>query len=766
VTDLHDRDEPGGELIRFPGPRARAEDVGSLELAETGGHQPPAVRQPHQADTPPGTELVPAEKVYDAELVDEDTAPRPAPTGVARVVRPVVVVVHQVRQHEPTVRASKAATRHLVYVVTGGGVLLKRLWEAKTNSLPERQKRAAEAAGDQERLRYWQEQGEQARERRHKRRMDLVMLPWRMAIAVSITIPVVAVLLLLIGVAVAINQDDLSLVVEPLVGTVEAVGWLSGAVIWMAGVLAFLAPALVIGVLWWVGRRAEAAPAWLRAPGNAGDTDMLGAVPDENSIVQALVHCEIPAFKKALKEGWKLHFLMPPMIDGKGWRTQIALPPASPVEEFVRRKEKLAHNLRRYPIEVWPTEPQAAVLDLWVAKPGALSGPVEPWPLLKNLDTAKADYFKGVPVGVTIKGDVIVGRLFEANYVAGGMMGSGKSTLVITTLLGAMLDPLVDIDVVVMADNADYDPMKPRLNRLVTGAGEDTVAQCMAMLHELFEDCSVRGQALREHDERAVTRELAEEDPRLRPRIMVIDECQNLFIGEHGKDAIEITVKVMSTARKYGVTLMFLTPEPSKDACPRKLISIASNKACYAIGDHQGNDAVLGSGSYKSGISAVGLTPKTDEGPGDVGTCMQRGFTAKPGLMRGFYVTQSDAHRVTQRALMLRTTQRKHLTEAPAPEKRDLLVDVGAVLGVGPGADEGAEPAAEPIPAADIPALIAARFPGQVLYRQMTGKQIRGLLLREYDVRVPSTGNRWPVSAKLIADGLELRRGLGDAAND
>ncbi|MGH8920540.1 MAG: FtsK/SpoIIIE domain-containing protein, partial [Actinomycetes bacterium] len=307
---------------------------------------------------------------------------------------------------------------------------------------------------------------------------------------------------------------------------------------------------------------------------------------------------------------------------------------------------------------------------------GALSGPVDPWPPLADLDNITTDYFTGVPVGVTIRGEVVRGRLSEANYVVGGTMGSGKSTLVITLILGAMLDPLVEIDVVVMAENADYEPMAPRLRSLVTGAGEDTATTCLAMLTSLYEELSIRGQALREHDARATTRPLAERDPRLRPRVMVIDECQNLFIGEHSKDAIEVASKLMSTARKYAITLMFLTPEPSKDALPRKIITIASNKACFAIGDQLGNDAVLGTGSYKAGISAVGLTPKTDEGPGDVGTCMARGFTPKPGLLRSFYLPQDDAHRITQRALQLRG---EHLI--PTPVTRTLLGDVHDALG-------------------------------------------------------------------------------------
>ena len=73
-------------------------------------------------------------------------------------------------------------------------------------------------------------------------------------------------------------------------------------------------------------------------------------------------------------------------------------------------------------------------------------------------------------------------------------------------------------------------------------------------------------------EETELTREIAESDPRLRPRVMVIDECQEpVHAGKYGEAAIDLASKLMINARKYGITLMWLTPEPSTDALPRKL---------------------------------------------------------------------------------------------------------------------------------------------------------------------------------------------------
>ncbi|GGS61405.1 FtsK/SpoIIIE domain-containing protein [Actinokineospora fastidiosa] len=451
----------------------------------------------------------------------------------------------------------------------------------------------------------------------------------------------------------------------------------AGAITWLARVI----PA---------GRDRGTLPVWA-APAEPVAADGRSIIPDESAVLGALRHLGgLPALRQAFKEGWGSSvtptWVEPPHRDGKGWRMQLVLPRGVPVEEIVRRKTVLAHNLVRLPVEVWPSEPKSkpGVLDLWVADQGALSGPVEPWPLLEEGST---DYFTGVPLGVNIRGEIVHGRLSETNYAVAGVMGSGKSTLIITLLAGAILDPLVDVDVFVLAQNADYDPMRPRLRTLRTGADEDTVAACVATLRALYEELETRGRALKEHGERAVTRKLAAKDGRLRPRIVVVDECQALFMNaDHGEAAADITVKLISAARKYGITLVFATPEASTDSLPRKVMAVISCKACFAIGDQQSNDAVLGTGSYKAGISAVSLEPKTAEGPGDIGTAMVRGIMAKPGLLRSFYLRKGDGidevTPVVERALALRADQ-----PAPADDEGDqaaavdFLADLAHVLG-------------------------------------------------------------------------------------
>src|SRR5690348_222664 len=127
------------------------------------------------ADTTVGNEVV----------VRAETVPvrRPAAAALARTPRrriavEAAVVVGRAATH----RRTKAAVRWLVrtavvYLITGVLVLGRRWWEARTNARYERLMRAAEAAGDYERLTDWEARAEQARDRRHRRRMDWIVAP-------------------------------------------------------------------------------------------------------------------------------------------------------------------------------------------------------------------------------------------------------------------------------------------------------------------------------------------------------------------------------------------------------------------------------------------------------------------------------------------------------------------------------------------------------------------------------------------------------------
>ncbi|MGD6749149.1 zonular occludens toxin domain-containing protein [Streptomyces sp. BH105] len=309
--------------------------------------------------------------------------------------------------------------------------------------------------------------------------------------------------------------------------------------------------------------------------------------------------------------------------------------------------------------------------------------PVPPWPFLTEGAT---DYFKGVPAGVSQRGDNITARLMGANYMIGGIMGTGKSSLVISLLLGAMLDSIVDIDVYAMAYNVDYDPMKRRLRTLVKGDEDEHLRAALHVLRGLRDEVTLRGKLLEElrGEEVKLTREIAERGPRMRPRVVVFDECHELFMHKaYGEEAAELAIKVMKKVRKVGITLIWATVSPTVASIPKDVTRNTSHGAAFAVGDHVANDGLLGTGKHRAGITATTLNPGED-----IGTCLTVGFTKQAfELMRTYWIRKdAEVDQVTpvvERAM--------GLLSGPVPtgstallERNDPLEDIATVMGSAP----------------------------------------------------------------------------------
>nr|WP_211177889.1 zonular occludens toxin domain-containing protein [Pseudonocardia acidicola] len=643
---------------------------------------------PHRP-TPAGTEVAPL--VIDAELVDDQAGDEPARPGTAlrragtvarRQTVHVITTAHTLATHDRTKAATRGVARHMWFPIAGAGVVWSRWRDAHGASRYERMMRQAELVGDREVLLEWETRDVAEKQRRHDRVMDWVRSPIQFVKAFAVGLVAFTGLLLLLGVVLAIGNDDLSWVLGPIRGVISAIAFTAWFISVYGATMLLLATVGGIVCLWAIGRARTEPPAWA-APVQP-DTTVRDVVPDEGAILAALRNLNLPPLTRKFKEGWQPRWVLGTGRDGKGWRTQLELPAGVTVEMINDRRAVLAHNLVRLPVEVWPTEPkrQPGVLDLWVADQGLLTGPVDPYPLLTE---GTADYFTGVPVGIDQRGSVVTGKLMASNYGAAGAMGSGKTSLVVNLLLGAMLDPLVDIEVYVMAFNVDYDPMTRRLARLVKGDEDEHIAAAIGALRNLRTEVTERGKILAElgGEETKLTRELAERDPRMRPKVVVFDECQELFRHEQfGEEAKQLAIKVMMKARKCGITLVFVTPAPSADSLPRDLAKTVSHRVCFAIGDHQGNDAILGTGAHKAGITATNLVPGED-----VGTAMASGFGPRPGLLRTFYIRREkgidEITPIVERALAMRdeagiTTTAPMVAEEPAGP--DPLTDIAAVI--------------------------------------------------------------------------------------
>ncbi|MER6635120.1 zonular occludens toxin domain-containing protein [Streptomyces microflavus] len=621
----------------------------------------------------------PAEPVVDLTKPDtEPTSPPPpaVPQG-SRIVR-TGRAVRRVAMHDRTRSTARFTVRHGMYVVGGGRIVARRAWEGRTASRYLRMLRAAEAAGNTELAEQWEERLHRFRAERHKRRMDMLTAPQQAVKAAGFGAAGGLGLLLAVGIALAIATKDPADVVTPLMALVELIRLLVVIVTVVWRPLLAIGPWLALAAVWAVGRQQQAAPAW--ALPAAAEGEGRDVVPDEGAILDALRHLGIPKLNQAFKAGWQPRWVAPTTRLGNGWHSRLQLPMGVTVEMVNDKKAILAHNLMRKPVEVWPTEPEASVLDLWVADQGSLSGKVPDWPLLTG---GEADYFKGVPIGVSQRGDLITAKLMATNWIVGGIMGSGKSSLVIALLLGAMLDPLVDIEAYVMAYNVDYDPMRERLRALVKGDEDEQIEAAVKALRGLRQEVTDRGKLLEQlgGDEVRLTRALAQRDPRMRPKVVVFDECHELFMHKkYGEEAAELAVKVMKKARKVGITLIFVTVSPTADSIPRDVTRNTSHNVAFAVGDHIANDGLLGTGKHKAGITATTLNPAEN-----VGTAVTVGFTKNPfELIRSYYIrkdsTTDQITPVVKRALALRegiVPTPDAPTDAPADHPANVLTVLG-----------------------------------------------------------------------------------------
>jgi S-DNA-T family DNA segregation ATPase FtsK/SpoIIIE len=183
---------------------------------------------------------------------------------------------------------------------------------------------------------------------------------------------------------------------------------------------------------------------------------------------------------------------------------------------------------------------------------------------------------------------------------------------------------------------------------------------------------------------------------------------------------------------------------------PRDVTRNCSNGIAFAVGDHVANDALLGQGAYAAGHRATELIPGTDRGPAVV-----KGFSGqRSDIVQVYFLDVSrENDQVTpliERAMEAIAKRGKGVPGADAPARvipagRDLLEDLDEVLGT------------EPVSCPDVPALLRDLAPDWPAYRTLSGKALVKALARDHGVKVPSTGNRYPLDPVTVRDALARR---------
>lgn len=629
-----------------------------------------------------------------------------------------------------------AVIEHGAYVVAGVTTTVRRLRESRSTVVYDRGIGAAQSSGDHATALEWVKERREFQADRHARRFDWIELPARVLGKARAAGLGCGGTLLATGVLLAIATKDPTEVVAPVVfiaNTVEFV-IVVVSVTWLYALIA--APIIAALTFWAIGRRAvEDGDVDWRVTGQAADSDK-NIIVTADSIVLALQHLRIPEVKKAFKDGWVPKFHLLPVRDGRGYHCVVELPLGVTAEMVADLRPVLARNLYRAQIETWPSDAEkvgtgpAGFLDLWIADAGALSKPAPEYPLLHE---GTVDVFKGVPGGVSPRGDLITIPIIGKNIVAGGQMGQGKSNACRVIALGCALDPIVELNVFVFAANGDFDSYEPRLTRYHRGIDDDNAYAALEHLRWLYDEVARREDRLAKLGAKKVTRGLAEKHPDLRPIVSLFSECHELFgHKEFGEEAGELACKTAKRARKTAIVEMFDTQSSRKGAIPPALIELMSVNACFYVKNWRNNDGFLGDGCFAAGIRATELRPGRD-----VGTSLIIGVSdAAYELLKWYFVEVNDdtgwdaATDVIARAVanMAPGVGAGTAAAIEPPEVRDLLDDLDAVV------DE------DRVKLSDLPSLLRDLAPNWPRYKTLKGTQLKALLA-DYGIKITNPGN-------------------------
>lgn len=708
------------------------------------------------------------EVVQDAEIVDEE----PRPTYNTRTIPPVSIphvreamargTEVAVRASVPAAKtASSAIARHTLYIAAGVAVIRHRRKDAKTTDPYVRAMHAAEAAGDWEAVERWADRIERAKNDRHKRRMDWVRSPKEIAKALVIATTTVPLVLLTIGVAMAINEGSFAAIADPF----EAVATAVATAVWFVtayGVL--LAGGGTVGLLWYLNRLGKRhgekhVPQWVRADAEPVD-DAARILVTADGIVRALQHLPIPALSRAFKDGWMPTFALIPTREGegafKGYRAVFDLPMGVTPAMLSDKRDVLARNLNRNPIEVWPTDDgqkkggRPGFVDLYVADSGVMDKPTPAYPLLTD---GAADVFAGVPIGITQRGEQVLMPLVGSNFVIGGLPGQGKSNAMRVIMLGAALDPLAELRVHVFAANGDFDVYAPRLSRYVKGASVEHAEAATEHLRELHAEIARREGRLAEVGAKKLTRAISAKHADLRPLVVAFSECHELFgDDEVGEEAAELATDVIKRGRKTGVIVGFDTQSARAGAMPPKVVENVGVNCCFYVKTWRNNDGFLGDGSFAAGIRATELRFNVDRG-----TMMTTGITDEQfELLRTYFIEVDDdrgwdaAEDVIRRAMEIVDPATPVQGSRPqrvvgSEESRDLLADVADVLR-----------GEAKVKTVDVAARLRELAPGYRPYKGLDGTRVKELL-GDAGVRVTMSDGYPVVRPERVAEAIAKR---------
>ncbi|MEV3846904.1 ATP-binding protein [Streptomyces microflavus] len=624
------------------------------------------------------------------ELLDK--VPAPATPAEPQAEPPVEVepklrlhrrtgrAVKRIATHDRTLAVGHLAVRHTGYLAGGARIVTRRAWDGRSAARYERMIRAAEAAGNLDEAKEWEERGQQFRAARHRRRMELLASPQQLGKSALAGAGVGAGVLLGTGVALAIANEDIGDVLVPAMLFIDAIRWavIIGTVVW--GVASMLLPWALLAGLWAVGKHQHTAPQWaLPAKLRTGD----GAPITPSIVVTAMRDLGIGTLKTAIKGMGDVgaQMLSPIVIAGCGVEVDVHLPSGVSTEEIQNRRKKLAENLNRHEHEVFISiPPSPRTVRLWIADSGALDEPIGPSPLVTDMDV-KADYKSGrAPWGQDLRGDAALVSLFQRMLLITGLSNQGKTASLRALALWLAFDLRVEFRIGDLKGIGDWGMFDGLATVLIQGPTDDHVLA----VTEMVED------AAREMNRRILNP--GQEHP---PLVVIVDEAQVAYgsgaVDEHkiplgGAKATSRYFRAVKAIHDQGravnVTTWEGTQDPTNDNLPKRSREGNHIRSSLVLGTESQARMAIGDAAVAGGAAPHKLRQGLDKGTVVVaGDGLQLGPGQTFATVRTHYISTDQAAEVADRAKQVRSrvVTRAEVVEPAAPV--DHLADIIRVMG-------------------------------------------------------------------------------------
>jgi S-DNA-T family DNA segregation ATPase FtsK/SpoIIIE len=268
----------------------------------------------------------------------------------------------------------------------------------------------------------------------------------------------------------------------------------------------------------------------------------------------------------------------------------------------------------------------------------------------------QADVYEPLPYGFDPRGNLVEITLMYSNLLVGGIPGSGKTSCALAIVLGVALDPTAELWIYELKGSGDLDSVRPVCHRYVSGDEDEDLEAALAGMRSGIAEYQRRAKFIKSlpasevPDGRRVTRALAEKYPeqQLGPRVIVIDEVQELFTHPDYKDeAAALATRLIKKGRAYGIILIVLTQNPDASSLPTSVSSSVGTRLCLAVMDWRANNNVLGTGAYDRGMRATDIS--VDEQGTGILARGREGIT-----VRAAFIKQTEAEDIGKRALALR----------------------------------------------------------------------------------------------------------------